>query len=65
MDHYNVDVFIFPGFGGAVQVFGYGDSFDWCRYPSAGCLHWLLDTSAEDEALLPMAYLDQPRSVWV
>lgn len=52
MDHYNDDVLILPIFGGPMQVFGYSDSSDWRRYPSAGRLHWLSDPPAEDAPLV-------------
>ena len=64
MDHYDVDVFVLPSSGGAVQVFGYGNSFDWCRYPSFDCLHWLLDPTSEDAPVVQMAYVDQSCAIW-
>lgn len=60
MDHHNDNVLILPIFGGPMQISGYGDSFDGCRYPSAGCLHWLLGPTTEDAPVVQMAHLDQP-----
>ena len=60
MDHHNDDVLVLPIFGSPMQISGYSDSIDWCRYSSAGCLYWLLDPTTEDAPVVQMAYLDQP-----
>ena len=52
MDHHNDDVLILPVFGGSMQIFGHGDSFDRGRYPSVDSLHWLPDPTPEDAPLV-------------
>ena len=65
MDHHHVDVFIFPGGRGTLQISGHCDTYYRCCHTSFGRLHRLSDSTSKDAPLVQMAYLVSSSIVFV